>query len=303
MVMKMYNWGRKIKIDIGLGSFVSDGSENSLEIRFRVPFDDDSKPNESKVEIYNLSESTISQLKRGDDAVVQAGYGEDIGVIESGKVNKVLTRKEGVDKITTIYIIAGEDFSTVKVSAANADKSSVRFHKDGAFKGQVVEDALSIGFKPGTDGLTIIKRMVSAMGIKLGGPITLKKNMIYKKGYVATKLMLNNLEEVVRDCGSVLYHRRGKLIIRPIDEGTDEKFLLEEATGLLETPSQFQETDKKGTENREVMGYKFKCLLQHRITVASIIQSKSSTANGKYRVLRGEHIADKDDFKTEFQAI
>lgn len=295
----MNNWGRKIKIEVGGGTFTND----ELEVRFEVAFDDDAIPNQSKVQIYNLSKSTIAQLKRGDQVTIQAGYGEDIGVVESGKVDKVLTKKDGVDKITTIYVIAGDDFSTVKVDETNADPGSIRYHKEGAFAGQVVEGALDISFKPGTDGMTIIKRVTSALGMKLGGPIILKKNMIYKKGYVITKLILNNLEEVVRDCGSVLYHRKGKLIIRPIDEGTDEQFLLSEETGLIQSPSDFERTDSKGTEKRTIRGYTVKCLLQHRITTASIIEIKSSTANGKYRAIKGKHIADKDNFHTEFECI
>lgn len=295
----MINFGRKIKITVGRATFTND----ELEIRFEVNFDEDSKPNQHKVEIYNLSDSTIAQMKRGDQANVQAGYGSDIGVLGSGKVSKILTKWAGVDKITTIYIIEGDDFTTVKVSLADADKDSVRYYKKGAFKGQLVEGGLSIGFKPGTDGLTIIKRLVGALGIQLGGPIILKKNAIYKKGYNVTQLILNNLEEVVRDCGSVMYHRRGKLVIRPIDVGTDENFLLEENTGLLEHPGQFEETEKAGSVNTQVQGYNVKCLLQHRITVASIITIKSGTANGKYRALRGKHIANKESFQTEFQCV
>lgn len=295
----MINFGRKIKITVGRATFTND----ELEIRFEVNFDEDSKPNQHKVEIYNLSDSTIAQMKRGDQANVQAGYGSDIGVLGSGKVSKILTKWAGVDKITTIYIIEGDDFTTVKVSLADADKDSIRYYEKGAFKGQLVEGGLSIGFKPGTDGLTIIKRLVGALGIQLGGPIILKKNAIYKKGYNVTQLILNNLEEVVRDCGSVMYHRRGKLVIRPIDVGTDENFLLEENTGLLEHPGQFEETEKAGSVNTQVQGYNVKCLLQHRITVASIITIKSGTANGKYRALRGKHVANKESFQTEFQCV
>lgn len=295
----MINFGRKIKITVGRATFTND----ELEIRFEVNFDEDSKPNQHKVEIYNLSDSTIAQMKRGDQANVQAGYGSDVGVLGSGKVSKILTKWAGVDKITTIYIIEGDDFTTVKVSLADADKDSIRYYEKGAFKGQLVEGGLSIGFKPGTDGLTIIKRLVGALGIQLGGPIILKKNTIYKKGYNVTQLILNNLEEVVRDCGSVMYHRRGKLVIRPIDVGTDENFLLEENTGLLEHPGQFEETEKAGSVNTQVQGYNVKCLLQHRITVASIITIKSGTANGKYRALRGKHVANKESFQTEFQCV
>lgn len=295
----MDNWGRKIKIDVGNGTFTNE----ELEIRFYVNFDDDAIPNESKIEIYNLSNSTIAQMKRGDAVTIQAGYGEDIGVLENGKVDKVLTKREGVNKITNIHVIAGDDFSTVKVDETNADPGSIRYHKDGVYAGQVVEGALDISFKPGTDGLTIIKRVTSVLGIKLGGPIILKKNVIYKKGYIITKLILNNLEEVVRDCGSVLYHRRGKLIVRPIDEGTDEQFLLHEDTGLIQSPADFERTDSRGSENKTIRGYSVKCLMQHRITTASIIEIKSGSANGKYRAIKGKHIADADNFHTEFDCI
>ncbi|MFB8733911.1 hypothetical protein ACEQPO_08135 [Bacillus sp. SL00103] len=45
-----------------------------LEVRFEVPFDDDAKPNETKVEIFNLSSSTINKIKKGATMTVQAGY-------------------------------------------------------------------------------------------------------------------------------------------------------------------------------------------------------------------------------------
>nr|WP_285846057.1 hypothetical protein [Metabacillus idriensis] len=295
----MLNFGRKIKITIGNAQFNND----ELEIRFEVPFDDDVKPNQSFVELYNLSNSTISKLKRGQSASIQAGYGGDVGVLCSGKVDRVLTKWENVEKITKVYIIEGDDFTKVKVSVKDADKSSIRYHKDGPFKGQIVEDALSIGFKPGTDGLTIIKRIVNVLGIKLGGPISLPRNKIYKKGYNVTKLILNNLEEVVHDCGAAMYHRRGKLVIRSIKEGTDEKFILSEDTGLIEIPAQFEETDKKGSIDVQVKGYKTKCLLQHRITTASIISVSSSQVKGKFRAKKGVHYNDRDNFLTEFKMI
>lgn len=287
----MNNFGRKIKVTIGRAVFTND----DLEIRFEVNFDDDPKPNAHKVQIYNLSQNTISQLKKGDTATIQAGYGNDIGVLAIGKVNKVLTKNEGVDKITTIHIIEGDDFTRVKVSVQNADKNTIKYYKDGVKKGQVIEGSLGIGFKAGTKGSTIINRLVSVLGIKLAHPPILVRDKVYSKGYLVTKLIMNNLEEVVKDCGSAIYHRRGKLVIRPITQGIDENFILEENTGLIESPTPFEEDDIKG--------YTVKCLLQHRITTASIITIKSKTANGKYRAERGKHIADANDFYTQFDVI
>jgi hypothetical protein len=294
----MNNYKRVVKIQIGQRVITND----ELEIRFESPFDNDVKPNESKIEIYNLSETTIAQFKRGQTATIQAGYDGDIGVIASGKVSSVITKWEKVDKITTVRFIEGEDFTTVKVSVENADKSSIKY-KTGVQAGQVSEGALSIGFKPNTDGLTIIKRLVAVLGIKLGAPIVLKENVRYKKGYVVTQLIMNNLEEVVRDCGAIMYHRRGKLIIRTLESGFDENFTIEEDTGLLSTPSQFEETDKKGSYDVLMKGYKLRTLLQHRITTCSIVNIKSKSANGKYRAYKGIHVLDANDYYTEINVV
>jgi hypothetical protein len=288
-----------MKIQVGEAVFTNE----DMEIRFESEFDDDVNPNKSKIQIYNLSDSTISKLKTGQKATIQAGYEGDIGVIAEGKVYSILTKWEGVDKITNIWFLEGDDYTRIKVSVANADKNTIRYHRDGVYKGQVIESSLGIGFKPGTDGLTIIKRLVSVLGISLGAPIVLGKNVIYKKGYLVTQLIMNNLEEVVRDCGAIMYHRRGKLIIRTLEMGTDEKFIIEENTGLLQTPSEFEETDKKGTEDIQRKGYTVKTLLQHRITTCSIVTVKSRSANGKYRAYKGKHIADANDFYTEFNGV
>jgi len=267
-------FGRIIRVRTSGMTFTND----NLEIRFTVLFDDDPKPNVSTVEIYNLSNDTIHRIKRGETCTIEAGYRGDYGVIASGKVTSVMTRREGVDKITTITVMEGDDYSRVKVDKKNStDKKS-----------------LKITFKKGTKASVIIKRLCSVLGIKLAY-MKLPKDVVYKNGYTVTGLILNTLEEIVKDCGASMYYRRGQMVIRSIKEGTDERFILKEDTGLIESPEPFEEENIKG--------YKVKCLLQHRITTASIIEIQSKTAKGKYRARKGEHRADGNDFVTEFEVI
>jgi hypothetical protein len=268
-------FGRVIRVKTSGGLTFSN---DNLEIRFTVPFDDDPKPNISKIEIFNLSNDTINRIKRGETCTIEAGYRGDVGVIAIGKVTSVLTRREGVDKITTITVMEGDDYSRIKVDKRNStDKKS-----------------LKITFKKGTKASVIIKRLCSVLGIKLAY-MKLPKDVVYKNGYTVTGLILNNLEEIVKDCGASMYYRRGQMVIRSIKEGTDERFILKEDTGLIESPEPFEEEGIKG--------YKVKCLLQHRITTASIIEIQSKTAKGKYRARKGEHRADGNDFVTEFEVI
>ncbi|AOH54492.1 phage protein [Peribacillus muralis] len=272
MKMTLYNFKRVMKVSIGRATFTNE----DLHIRFEIIFDDDMKPNKNKVQLFNLSKSTISTFKQGDTLTVQAGYSNDVGVLSEGKVYSIKTSFDGVDKITTIYSSEGDDYTKKKIDSKTADKGK----KD------------SITFKKNSKGSTMIRRMLDLLDIKLGAPMKLKNDKVYKKGYTISKLIYNDLEDIVRDCGSIIYHRRGKLVIRPLKEGTDERFVLEEASGLIGSPSVFTENNKTG--------YSVKCLMQHRITTCSIIELKSKTANGKYRAFKGKHVADKNDFYTEF---
>ncbi len=289
-------FGRVKKVMFDSGSYkatYSSEGEQGLEIRFEVPFDDDSKPNESKVEIYNLSDDSVARIKRGILCTVQAGYRGDVGVIASGVVSRALTRSEGVNKITTVYVLEGEDYSRIKVTTKTADPAEK--YTSGAKKGQSKTQKMQISFKANTKADVIIKKLVSVLGIKLASAPKLVRNKIYKKGYVVTGLILNNLEEVVRDCGSIIYYRRGRLVIRPLKDGFDERFTLQESTGLLGSPEPFENDDSKG--------YTMKCLLQHRITTASVIDVKSKTANGRYRTRKGKHVASGNDFYTEIEVV
>jgi len=270
-------FGRVIKVHVE-GDYKADFTNDNFHIEFEVPFDDDSTPNQTTVEIFNLSSTSINRIKKGNILILQAGYRSDYGILSQGKISSVLTSRDGVDKITTINMTEGQDYSGVKVtSATSTDKKS-----------------LKIAFAKGTKADVIIRKLVSALGIRLG-EMKLPKNPVYKSGYTVTGNILNNLAEVIKDCGASLYYRRGTLVIRSITEGTDEQFILEEATGLLGSPEPFEEDDSKG--------YTVSSLLQHRLTTASIVQIKSKTANGKYRVKKGKHTASGSDFKTEVTVI
>ncbi|CAM4012944.1 phage protein [Mesobacillus zeae] len=261
-------FGRIVKIQVS-GDYKAEFTSSELHIEFEVPFDDDEKPNETSVMIYNLSQNSISRIKKGSSLTVQAGYKSDYGVLAQGEISHFFTRREGVDKVTTIKMLEGEDLAKKKT-------------------------AKPITFKAGTKADVIIKRLASVLGFKLL-ELKLPKNVIYKKGYTVTGNIENNLIEVVKDCGASMYNRRGGRVIRSIKEGTVEHFRLEDSTGLLQSPEPFDEDG--------VRGYNVMSLLQHRITVASIIEIESKTANGKYRVKKGKHLCNGDEFRTEMKVI
>lgn len=289
-------FGRVKRVSFESGNYkatYTNEGDNGLEIRFENPFDDDSKPNETEIQLYNLSKDSISRIKRGVRCTLQGGYRGEVGVLASGIVSRAVTKREGVDKITTVFVLEGDDFSRIKVTSKTADPAEK--YTSGKKKGQDKKQKLQIAFKKDTKGSVIINKLIKVLGIKLAAPPKLTRDKVYKKGYTVTGLILNNLEEVVRDCGSTLYYRRGRLVIRPLKEGFDERFTVSEETGLIASPEPYEDDGERGI--------KVKMLLQHRITVASIVKVKSSTTNGTYRVVRGKHVATSDGFFTEAEMI
>lgn len=303
MVMTMATskllFGRVVKVTIEVSGGHLNFSNDDLEVQFEVVFDDDEKPNINSVKVYNLTKTTINKIKKNQNISISAGYKGDYGILTEGKITKVLTKYEGVDKVTTITFKEGKDYSGIKVTKDVADPAK-KYYVKKRVHGKTIKVAkyrkqsMQITFKKGTTGKQIITKLTKILGIKLA-EFSLPKNKVYKSGYKVTGQIENNLVEVVKDCGASMYWRRGKMVIRSIEKGNDERFTLSEETGLIEPPEQFEDDDTKG--------YIVRCLLQHRITVASIIQIKSSTAKGTFRVRSGKHYYDGNDFLTEFEAI
>ena len=58
-------------------------NSNNLDLEFDVEFDDDTEANESEIILYNLSDTTIQNIKKGEKVTLTAGYKEDTGIILS----------------------------------------------------------------------------------------------------------------------------------------------------------------------------------------------------------------------------
>ena len=196
-VMKMSRmYGHIIKVTIK-GTYSTTFTNEDLEIRLESPFNDDPKPDENVIEIYNLSYDSRNKLKKGDICTLQAGYKGDFGTLTSGRIRSVLTRREGVDRITTIRFFEGEDNSEKEVTTKEYNDKTTK-------KGKVIKDKTGkkqITFKANTTAKTIITRLCGLLSIK-PVEITLPKNKVYKKGYIVTGKIEEKLEEVAKDCGA-----------------------------------------------------------------------------------------------------
>lgn len=265
----MYDHTVKIKSgDVSINS-------DTLDCEFDIPFDDDAEANEGEIIVYNLTDKTIRQIKKGNKISVTAGYGKDTGVIFSGTVSKVLTRYEGLDKVTTITVVDGN--------------------------GRKDHEVKEIAFAAGTKASTILKNLIGKTGISIA-VFKIKRDHTFKDKTTVDGSLMEGIKKYAQICGVSAYVCKSKIYVCPLTYGQNTNFVLSAETGLLSI-SEFEEEQTAEEYKDVVRGYEIEMLLQHRIQTASIVRVKSKNVNGTFRVREGTHTYDGENFITKVKAI
>lgn len=265
-------FGRKIKIKTG--DVTINGA--TMDVEFSIPFDDDTEANEAEITVYNLEKTTLEQIKKDAKLTVTAGYGDDTGIIFSGRVSKKKSKYVGLDKQTVIYAIDREGEKERKIK--------------------------SISYKKGVKASYILKDLIKRLKLPIA-VFKMRKDYTYKDAVTVSGKLLENIKQYSEVCGVSTYIHKGKIYSRHIKDGDNIKFELSVATGLLESPEPFEEEYTGDGKHETIKGYKVKMLLQHRVGVASKIKIKSKNVSGTYRVRKGTHSFNGTDFITEVEVI
>lgn len=270
MAAPNYIFKRVVIINMESATWRTTFDGNTFHIRFEVPFDSDTTPNEVTLQIYNLTDQTVKRFTKNMNVTIQAGYEGNYGVLSRGKIQTARTYREGADRITEIKIIDGRD-----TSGKTLKKNET--------------------FKAGSKGDVILRRIAEEMlGIRIA-EMKLPTNKEFKKGYVVSGSPMSHLVSVAKECGASVFWKRGLLCIRSLKEKVNEKMYLSEGTGLIGSPEFFEEDGVKG--------YRFKSLLQHKAIPGTLVEFKSRTSNGQYRLRKGKHINNGSEFITEGEVI
>lgn len=244
-------------------------SSEALDLEFTVPFDDDMEPNEAEIIVYNLSENTIKQLKKGAALSITAGYKGDTGVIFTGYISKVKTEFEEVDKVTTIYAL--DDIKERTVA--------------------------NMAFSEGAKASYILKKLLDRTGIPIA-VFKVRRDHTYKDSQTVDGDLMENIKRYADVCGISCYVNGGKIYARYITEGDNLNFDVSSDTGMIGSPSAFTEERTAADFTDTVEGYKVEMLLQHRLSAGAIVTLTSKNANGTYRVCSGEHRFSPDEAVT-----
>jgi hypothetical protein len=287
-------FGRIAEVHIGSNDEICLDSKE-LDIEFEVPFDDDVEANEAEIKVYNLSKSTRDAITVGQELTVVAGYytggltkvitnGEagvgrsfDSGVIFKGYVSKVKSKREGVDRITTIWAIDDEDLK----------------------ERDLPED---VEFKGNTTASYILKQLLAKVKLPVA-VFSIRRDHTYKDSVTVSGGLMDNIRKYAEVCGVSAYINKGQIYVRHVSEGDNINFTVKADTGLLDSPEEFEEEVKAEDYTDTIKGYKFKMILQHRITVGAIINLESANVSGEFRVRNGTHTFNESEAITEMEVI
>lgn len=246
-----------------------------LDCEFEIPFDDDTEADEAEILVYNLSDTTIQNIKTGERITVTAGYGSDTGIIFSGYISKPKTYYSGVDRVTEIHAIDSQE------------------KKERELK--------SISYAKGTPASGILQDLVGMTGLPVA-VFAPKRDHVYKDKATVEGGLMENIRKYAKVCGVSAYICKGQIYVRPIVDGDGLDFTLSADTGLLEL-SEFEEESTTEDFTDTVHGYEITMLLQHRVTTASLIKVNSKNVSGSYRVREGSHTYDGTSFLTKVKAV
>lgn len=261
---------RKVELIVGGNRFVYP----DFDIYFQITYDTDSEPDTGEIIIFNLSDQTTKEIKKGQPVILNAGYGDDVGTIFAGTINKVDGGWDQVDRLLTLQVgDSTEAWMTTTVNKA---------------------------YKPGIKSSQVIKDILKEFGLEIG-TFKLAKDVTYPNGRSISGSIESVLRQIVtQDCSSRFYVQGGAVIIHPPGEGNRIAFVLNADTGLIETPQRTEKEDESG-KGEAAEGYNVYSLLNHRIRASSVVKIESRTASGFYRVEKAIFIGNEMDFYTQME--
>lgn len=278
-------WIQQVEVLAGQKKFTNEGKD-ALEIEFDIPFSNNKEPDIAEITIYNLSDSSIEQIKKDGYIMVNAGYKQlgNIANIFTGKIEEVATEWLYVDKVTKIKATDGGDsWRKVKVNKT---------------------------YQRNTKASDIMRDLAKAMGYEIT-KIEPKEDITYKLGKTITSYASTSLDQLAKDTKSKLFINKNRITIADEDKGNSTGVLLNENSGLIGTPTMVKDEtgDKNGSRDyeankkendKERKAWRVTSLLNPMFETDTIIKVESRTINGEYRIVRGVH---NRDFNTELVVV
>lgn len=236
-----------------------------LYLEAEINFKDDSEANMGMIKLYNLADKSIKKLKKGKLIQLNAGYEGDVGSLLAGVILNQTTNYDGTDKVTELIIGDGTE--------------------------EWLNSTINKTWNTGITSDKIVETCANLLPFNFAGYET--ETISYPKGKTHSGTIKSLLEEVASDIGAKLHISRGFIYFRPPKESSIEIVNLNKDTGLIGTPTI--------SESEGETYYEVDSLLNYRLWTDNLVNIKSKTINGLYRIKGGTHSIAGGDFITTME--
>lgn len=257
-------------------------SIKNLRVSFEIERTSIGVPNKAEIVVYNPGNRLISNIKRDNKIIFEAGYEWSKKSIFSGEIRNVFHSRQGVDKIVRIYAADGsKDYREATINKTFSENVTVK---------KVVDEIIS-GFS------TVVKGQING----------LDKPADKLRGQSLSGSSARILDKLAEDYGFSWSIQDGEIIVseeqKVIDE--DDIVLISARTGMLGTPT----ITEIGADVNSLLN---NSLIPNRLFKIEAVSSelqyngvffrdiKRTDATGIYRTLTVVHTGDThgDDWKT-----
>ncbi len=235
-----------------------DTKETVLHLSFSVEKSDSETSNTAKVQIWNLSTKNLKILDTKDCMIeLKAGYNNHNILILAGNITSVVTTSDNADRLTEIEVVDG--------------------------RVELRDTFLTISL----NGRVNCKEVYQYIAKQMGIPIVFARELSYRtlsSGFCFVGKARSALQKIARYCGHAWSIQNQILQITKIGSAlTNKGYLLTSNTGLISIPKRI--TIGSNTSKKEAQtGWEVEYFLNGAIGINDIIQLKSNTANGYFRV-------------------
>ena len=230
------------------------------KIKFAIKRESDSTPPEGYVQIYNLNVNTEKQIyERGTDLILNGGYGDNLGLLFDGAVQKIERERINLSRITTIKL-AGKVVRQHTISG-----TTHRSYNGDATVRQIVTDIVSdIGLQ------------IGPLDLIPSGAMIHNWNYFGQAGKALTLATRNQNVVWFEDDGVVRFNKPG----RGTQQSDAETIHISNENGLIGAPTV---TDQ---------GVRLRCLLRPTVRLCNIVELTSQATTGRFKIITILHQGD-----------
>ena len=252
---------RAIRVTVGPEAGDGVRFDQAFRIAFQIDQDETASGNNVQIEVYGLSPDTRAQIQQREQIVlVEAGYGDQLEILAIAEVDRVITRREPPEIVTTIEAIDG-----------GASLVSIR---------------VNVSYEPGYSVRQVIDQIAdqAALPVRVAPGVDLQQS--YETGAAFSGTVKRALDQALARVPGVDWSvQDDEIVLRRPGEPTDQSIVvLSPSSGLVRSPERL--------EDQNTDGWQVESLLQPRIRPGANVRIESADVNADTVVRRVSHQGD-----------